>query len=111
MLTYVYSCDDCKRLYDVPQKVADLDKDVIACGKCGKKMHRKLQPVATIFRGGGWPGEEIRTGSTGTILTDQEEHYVLDNLPGVSDKHVSADDLPDNVLANLAAQGIDPLGS
>jgi putative FmdB family regulatory protein len=50
--TYDYECDDCKRVYEVQQRISA--EPLTACQYCGGRIRRLLSPAPFILKGGGW---------------------------------------------------------
>ena len=52
MPTYDYECDDCKRVYEVQQRISA--EPLTVCQYCGGRIRRLLSPAPFILKGGGW---------------------------------------------------------
>ena len=60
MPTYEFQCPKCDTLTEVFRPMKDRNR-LVKCPKCKRKMKRKLSPGGgVIYRGGGWPGQEIK---------------------------------------------------
>lgn len=52
MPTYDYQCDDCKKTYEVWQRISAAP--LTDCQYCGGRIRRLLAPAPFILKGGGW---------------------------------------------------------
>jgi putative FmdB family regulatory protein len=50
--TYEYECDDCKRVYEVQQRISA--EPLTVCQHCGGRVRRLISPAPFILKGGGW---------------------------------------------------------
>jgi putative FmdB family regulatory protein len=50
--TYDYECDDCKRVYEVQQRISA--EPLTVCQYCGGRIRRLLSAAPFILKGGGW---------------------------------------------------------
>jgi len=55
---YEFICPGCSMRKEVFAKMLAYDGAV--CDNCGEEMQRIFSPVATIFKGDGWPSNDIR---------------------------------------------------
>jgi len=59
--TYEYVCSGCPHKFEMFQPITA--GPIKTCPRCGREVVRKIGPgEAVIFRGGGWPGKEIKRG-------------------------------------------------
>ena len=52
MPKYDYQCDDCKRTYEVSQRISEAP--LTACQYCGGHIRRLIAAAPFILKGGGW---------------------------------------------------------
>jgi putative FmdB family regulatory protein len=50
--TYEYECEQCKRVFEVRQRISD--PPLTTCDVCGGAVRRLLSPAPFILKGGGW---------------------------------------------------------
>lgn len=64
MPTYDYCCDTCKYRFEFFQYITA--EPLKKCPNCGFRMLRRLigKGSGVIFKGQGWPGQEIARGET-----------------------------------------------
>lgn len=52
MPAYDYECADCKRTFEVRQRISDAP--LTTCPHCGGSVRRLISPATFILKGGGW---------------------------------------------------------
>ena len=52
MPTYEYECADCKRVFEIRQRISEPPLET--CDKCGGAVRRLLAAAPFILKGGGW---------------------------------------------------------
>lgn len=52
MPTYEYECADCKRVFEIRQRISEPPLQV--CDRCGGSVRRLISPAPFILKGGGW---------------------------------------------------------
>jgi putative FmdB family regulatory protein len=50
--TYEYECADCKRVFEIRQRISEPPLQV--CDRCGGSVRRLISPAPFILKGGGW---------------------------------------------------------
>jgi putative FmdB family regulatory protein len=50
--TYEYECADCKRVFEIRQRISEPPLQV--CDRCGGSVRRLIAPAPFILKGGGW---------------------------------------------------------
>jgi len=50
--TYEYECADCKRVFEVRQRISE--PPLTVCDKCGGPVRRLIAAAPFILKGGGW---------------------------------------------------------
>jgi putative FmdB family regulatory protein len=50
--TYEYQCDECKRVFEIRQRISE--EPLTVCEACGGHVRRLLSPAPFILKGGGW---------------------------------------------------------
>jgi putative FmdB family regulatory protein len=64
MPIFEYQCDNCGHRLDKDRKASDPHPK--KCPGCKKfKLQRVWGRIGIVFKGGGWPGEEIKKGGSG----------------------------------------------
>ena len=52
MPTYEYECSQCKRVFEIRQRISE--PPLTTCDRCGGEVRRHLSPAPFILKGGGW---------------------------------------------------------
>ena len=52
MPTYEYECADCKRVFEIRQRISE--PPLQTCDRCGGTVRRLISPAPFILKGGGW---------------------------------------------------------
>lgn len=60
MPVYEYKCPDCGFLGSIERRITSKIPKKWKCPECGSKMHRHYGSINLVFRGEGWPGQEIK---------------------------------------------------
>ena len=53
-MMYEYECEDCKRIFDVEQKITDDPLEKCPVEECGGAIKRLISKTSFILRGKGW---------------------------------------------------------
>lgn len=72
MAHYDFRCDECKELISYIGSIAD-GPPSIACPKCKKLMYQDFSPPEVLFKGGGWPGKDIKMSQDSIQAREQTE--------------------------------------
>jgi len=68
---YDYQCDDCKRIYEVSQRISEAP--LTACQYCGGHIRRLLAAAPFILKGGGWYVTDYPSESRKKAMTAEKK--------------------------------------
>ena len=77
MAKYDYSCENCRVLLEVDtgRPMREGPPAAQFCPECDQKMQREYEAPEVIFKGGGWPGEEVRRGENYRERSEEVERF------------------------------------
>lgn len=71
MPIYAYRCAGCQHQFELRQSFND--DPIATCPECRAAVHRVIQPVGVVFKGGGWYSTDRRRASSPTLNGSKEQ--------------------------------------